>query len=295
MNSPMHSRTNEPRRARADDLQIGARHGLCDCTTMAHPARRAAVPDRVPRDTPDDRRARARLRAPPGSRWRSHSPPESPRRRCGSARSASSIAAYCRRSITCFGLSILLRADSLWVHPLAAALAISAKFVIRFHGKHLYNPANLGVILAISLFPGAWISPGQWGQDVALAGWFVVLGGVVVNRAQRSDIAWVFLAAYLGLVALRVHGARPAVDHFAASVQQRRPAALRVLHDLGSDDDPERRERARRLRDRRRASSRSCGTSRCSSRTGSCGRCSSARRWCRSSTGCGRRKNSNGG
>jgi Na+-transporting NADH:ubiquinone oxidoreductase subunit NqrB len=106
--------------------------------------------------------------------------------------------------ITCFGLSILLRADSLWVHPLAAALAISAKFVIRVHGKHLYNPANLGVILAISLFPGAWISPGQWGQALALAVWFVVLGGVVVNRAQRSDIAWVFLAAYLGLVALRV-------------------------------------------------------------------------------------------
>ena len=105
---------------------------------------------------------------------------------------------------TCFGLSILLRADSLWVHPIAAALAISAKFVIRFRGKHLYNPANLGVILAISLFPGAWISPGQWGQDVALAAWFVVLGGVVVNRAQRSDIAWVFLAAYLGLIALRV-------------------------------------------------------------------------------------------
>jgi Na+-transporting NADH:ubiquinone oxidoreductase subunit NqrB len=106
--------------------------------------------------------------------------------------------------ITCFGLSILLRADSLWVHPLAAALAISAKFLIRFHGKHLYNPANLGVILAISLFPGAWVSPGQWGQDVALAVWFVMLGGVVVNRAQRSDIAWIFLAAYLGLVALRV-------------------------------------------------------------------------------------------
>src|SRR5262245_35962499 len=48
--------------------------------------------------------------------------------------------------ITCFGLSILLRADSLWVHPLAAALAISAKFIVRVHGKHLYNPANLGVI-----------------------------------------------------------------------------------------------------------------------------------------------------
>jgi Na+-transporting NADH:ubiquinone oxidoreductase subunit NqrB len=106
--------------------------------------------------------------------------------------------------ITCFGLSILLRADSLWIHPLAATLAISAKFVLRIHGKHLCNPANLGVILAISLFPGAWISPGQWGQDVALAGWLLMLGGIVTNRARRADIAWIFLAAYLGLVALRV-------------------------------------------------------------------------------------------
>ncbi|MEO8508988.1 MAG: RnfABCDGE type electron transport complex subunit D [Betaproteobacteria bacterium] len=106
--------------------------------------------------------------------------------------------------ITCFGLSILLRADSLWVHPLAAALAISTKFVIRVNGKHLYNPANVGVILAISLFPGAWVSPGQWGQAVALAAWFVVLGGMVTHRARRSDIAWVFLGAYLGLIALRV-------------------------------------------------------------------------------------------
>ena len=120
--------------------------------------------------------------------------------------------------ITCFGLSILLRADSLWVHPLAAALAISSKFVLRIHGKHLYNPANLGVILAISLFPGAWVSPGQWGQDVALAVWFVVLGGVVVNRAQRSDIAWMFLGAYLGPDRAARDGARAAVGDLPAPV-----------------------------------------------------------------------------
>ena len=106
--------------------------------------------------------------------------------------------------ITCCGLCLLLRADSLWVHPLAAALAISGKFVLRVRGKHAYNPANLGVILAISFMPGAWVSPGQWGQAVALAGWLVVLGGTVAWRAHRSDVAWAFLAAYLGLVAVRM-------------------------------------------------------------------------------------------
>ncbi|MCG6874655.1 MAG: RnfABCDGE type electron transport complex subunit D [Betaproteobacteria bacterium] len=106
--------------------------------------------------------------------------------------------------ITCLGLSILLRADSLWVHPLAAALAIASKFSIRAGGKHLFNPGNLGVIAGVALIPGAWISPGQWGSDVAYAAWFLALGAVVSSRAQRLDTSWAFLACYLGLVAARV-------------------------------------------------------------------------------------------
>ncbi|MGH8675606.1 MAG: RnfABCDGE type electron transport complex subunit D [Burkholderiales bacterium] len=109
---------------------------------------------------------------------------------------------YLSAVITCFGLALLLRADSLWVHPLAAALALSAKFTLRLRGKHLFNPANLGVVLAVLLLPGAWISPGQWGSDLALAAWFIALGGFVASRAQRADTSWVFLVAYLCLIGL---------------------------------------------------------------------------------------------
>ena len=106
--------------------------------------------------------------------------------------------------ITCFGLAILLRADSLWVHPLAAAVALSAKFTLRWNGKHLFNPTNLGVVLGIGLLPGAWASPGQWGSDLAWACWLVAIGGLVAQRARRWDVSWLFLAFYLGLVALNV-------------------------------------------------------------------------------------------
>jgi len=106
--------------------------------------------------------------------------------------------------VTCCGLSLLLRSDTLWAHPLVAALAMSSKFVLRIHGKHLYNPANFGVIAAITLIPGTWVSPGQWGNDLALAVWLLMLGTIVTTRARRLDISWVFLGAFLGLVALRV-------------------------------------------------------------------------------------------
>ncbi len=106
--------------------------------------------------------------------------------------------------ITCFGLSILLRADSLWVHPLCAVLVMSAKFTLRWRGKHLFNPANLGVIIAITLLPGTWISPGQWGNDLAAALLFIALGSIVTQRARRVDTSWIFLCTFLGLVALRL-------------------------------------------------------------------------------------------
>jgi Na+-transporting NADH:ubiquinone oxidoreductase subunit NqrB len=111
---------------------------------------------------------------------------------------------YLSAAITCFGLSILLRSDTSWVHPLAAVIAIGSKFVLRLNGKHLYNPANLGVMAAMLLLPGAWISPGQWGTDLAMAGWFVALGALVTQRARRWDISWMFLTAFLGMIALRV-------------------------------------------------------------------------------------------
>jgi enediyne biosynthesis protein E5 len=106
--------------------------------------------------------------------------------------------------ITCLSLTLLLRADNLLAHPIAAAFAISSKSLFRFRGKHLFNPATFGIIFAIIFLPGTWISPGQWGQDVAVAGWVVMLGVLVTNRARRGDISWTFIAFYLGAIALRI-------------------------------------------------------------------------------------------
>jgi len=70
--------------------------------------------------------------------------------------------------------------------------------------SHLFNPANLGAVLATTLLPGAWLSPGQWGQSTGLALLLVTLGAAVSSKAARSDASWVFLLSFLGLVAARV-------------------------------------------------------------------------------------------
>jgi Na+-transporting NADH:ubiquinone oxidoreductase subunit NqrB len=111
---------------------------------------------------------------------------------------------YLSPLITGFGLALLLRADNLWVHALAACLAISGKFLVRVRGRHVFNPANFGVGVALLFLPGAWVSPGQWGNDLGIAVWLVALGATVAQRARRDDAAWLFLAVFLGLIAMRL-------------------------------------------------------------------------------------------
>ena len=45
-----------------------------------------------------------------------------------------------------------------------------------------------------------WISPGQWGNAALFAFLMACLGGLVVNRATRSDVTFAFLAIYSALV-----------------------------------------------------------------------------------------------
>lgn len=115
--------------------------------------------------------------------------------------------------ITSLGLGLLVRADNLWIHPLVATLAISSKFMLRIDRRHLFNPANLGAVLAATVLPGAWVSAGQWGHEWLLAAWFVALGCWVALRSQRLDSGLFFLLCWAGLIGARAWwlGHEPAV------------------------------------------------------------------------------------
>lgn len=104
--------------------------------------------------------------------------------------------------ITGLSLCLLLRSPDMWVLAAAAAIAIASKFTLRIHGKHLFNPANAAIAVAL-IFGVGWVSPGQWGQDVLFLFAMTCLGAMMVNKAWRSDVALMFLVVYVSLVMAR--------------------------------------------------------------------------------------------
>lgn len=107
------------------------------------------------------------------------------------------------RSAMISGLSLCLlcRTNSLALAAITAVLAIGSKFVLRHEGKHWFNPTNFGLMAMVLLTGGGvWVSPGQWGSAAILAFFFACLGGLVVTRARRADVALTFLAAWAALL-----------------------------------------------------------------------------------------------
>ena len=105
--------------------------------------------------------------------------------------------------ITSLGLCLLLRSNSPETMAIASFLAISSKFLFRHHDKHFFNPANFGIISAVTLTNDAWVSPGQWGTDWWYLLLFLGLGGVVLRQVGRWDTSIAFLFSYGGLEAVR--------------------------------------------------------------------------------------------
>jgi len=104
--------------------------------------------------------------------------------------------------ISGLSLCLLLRADELWILAAAAVLAIASKFLIRWNGKHIFNPTNFAIGTML-LSGAAWISPAQWGSRAWLAFLFACLAGLVLSRAKRADVALAFLSTFAGILFAR--------------------------------------------------------------------------------------------
>jgi len=98
--------------------------------------------------------------------------------------------------ITSLSLTLLLRTDDVMFAALAASLAIGSKFLIRFRGKHVFNPANFALVSLMLLSDHAWVSSGQWGSAASGAFVLACLGFLVITRARRAETTIAFIAIY---------------------------------------------------------------------------------------------------
>ena len=106
--------------------------------------------------------------------------------------------------ITGISVGILIRSPAFWPYALCSALAITSKYVLRWRGRHLWNPSNFAISAMLLLVPEyvAALSI-QWGNTMwpMLIVW--VLGAAIIYRVRRFHITATYVACFVLLAFVR--------------------------------------------------------------------------------------------
>ena len=108
--------------------------------------------------------------------------------------------------ISGISVGILLRSPAFWPYAVAAALAIMSKYVIRYKGRHFFNPSNFAICTVLFLLPSsvAMLSI-QWGNNMSSLIVIWVLGSIIIWRVNRFNITLTYVASFLFLAVIRAH------------------------------------------------------------------------------------------
>jgi Na+-translocating ferredoxin:NAD+ oxidoreductase RnfD subunit len=106
--------------------------------------------------------------------------------------------------ITGISVGILIRSPAFWPYVLCAMISITSKYAIRWHGRHIWNPSNLGVSSMLFLAPASVATLSvQWGNTIwpMLIIW--LFGALIIWRLKRFHICATYVATFLALSAVR--------------------------------------------------------------------------------------------
>jgi Na+-translocating ferredoxin:NAD+ oxidoreductase RnfD subunit len=108
--------------------------------------------------------------------------------------------------ITGISVGILLRSPAFWPYAVCAAIAISSKYVLRYKGRHLWNPSNFGICVVLFLLPtSAAMLSIQWGNNIWSLVIIWLLGTIIIWRLRRFHISATYVVAFILLAILRAH------------------------------------------------------------------------------------------
>ncbi len=93
---------------------------------------------------------------------------------------------------------MLLRSPFMWPFVVGGMLTIMSKYVLRWKGRHLWNPSNFGVSAMLFLYPSAVAALSvQWGN----AFWPMIIiwtfGTIIIWRVRRFHICLTYVSCFL--------------------------------------------------------------------------------------------------
>src|SRR2546423_3897826 len=98
--------------------------------------------------------------------------------------------------------------QGIWIFVAVVAVAMASKYLIRWHGRHIFNPSNIGLVLAFVVLGPQYTEP----QDlwwVPLGPWMIVTYAILIGgglpigwELQLLGLELGFMAAFALFVAL---------------------------------------------------------------------------------------------
>jgi Na+-transporting NADH:ubiquinone oxidoreductase subunit NqrB len=100
--------------------------------------------------------------------------------------------------ISGISVGILIRSTMVWPYVVTALLSIVSKYVLRYRGRHIWNPSNFGISWMLFTAPAtvAGLSI-QWGNNLWAMVVIWLLGMVIVWRARRLHITLAYVLGFL--------------------------------------------------------------------------------------------------
>jgi enediyne biosynthesis protein E5 len=106
--------------------------------------------------------------------------------------------------ITGISVGILVRSPAFWPYVLCAVISIMSKYVLRVHGRHIWNPSNFGISVLLFLAPAAVAGLSiQWGNYLLPMIVVWILGSVTIARLHRFHITGAYVACFIAFAFLR--------------------------------------------------------------------------------------------
>ena len=104
------------------------------------------------------------------------------------------------------GISVgnLVRSPFFWPYAVAAGIATTSKYVIRWRGRHLWNPSNFAICAMLILAPDYFSTLSiQWGNSLYanLVVW--CLGMIIIYRLRMFHVTATYVVSFVLLSLLR--------------------------------------------------------------------------------------------